>query len=957
MSEQNEYSFIEEVKEIVRQSGKSRPASSIVKNVEVAAMVSKLIRPREQPVFNITDPNTAVSAANNGMDQISKTTMSRIEDNENTFKLFPDIELAAQILISSIVSPKDMISCELIYKTNESNFPPELTAQLLDVVKKEIEGEYELKDDAPTILRDALFKTGSYIKAIIPEAAVDQLINQNRTIATESLVETKLFKDSSLNEISNIGILGDPSSKPSSGVKRLIGESILDQLHRPYQSKLYLDEKFNSDIDEYKETINIASFKQSIVDNIQITDNFQFLKMPRLLETMSQQRLSALVNDPFKKASRRIAIESFDNQQKTKITPKELGLDIYKSKSGEYTPFVPISTPDGLVRRSVGKPLVLHIPSESTIPVYIPGTPSKHVGYFIIIDADGNPVTLDSTRYTNGQGLNGMLRTDQATASMAGLLTDKARSNLSGHEVTPILDRMSEIYTDIVENDLLTRLSKGIYNKKLQLARNKEVYRIMLARALQNHFTQLIYVPSDYITYFAFDYHRNGVGKSYLDDLANITSLRAMVMFSKVMAKVKSSIATTAVHVELDPREVDPVKTIEMAKHFVARARQQYFPHGLNRVSDLTDWIQAAGIEITFSGHPKLPTTKFNFESKNIDHVEPDDTLDETFRHQTYMHFGLSPETVDSAAKADFATTIEHNSVLFSRRVMILSGIFSRHLSDFTQKVVRHDQSIHSKLIDILNSGKSALVSRMSDEEKTNFESNPIEFTNYLLDVFIESIIVDLPKPDTTHNESLKESFTTQEELVDNGLKYIFSQEILPKDLVGDVADHVDALRGAWKGYIMRKWMAESNYLPGLFDITERDEEGKPMSDLLEITKSYSEALMINITSFIKKLEVSRAAANQDLAALDVDSSGGSGGSYDSGSDAGDNDMGGGGDDFGMDLGGTEEEPTAEEPEASPEDNKAEEKPEDTKEEAAPETKDDENSTDDNIFKKVDTNV
>ena len=152
--------------------------------------------------------------------------------------------------------------------------------------------------------------------------------------------------------------------------------------------------------------------------------------------------------------------------------------------------------------------------------------------------------------------------------------------------------------------------------------------------------------------------------------------------------------------------------------------------------------------------------------------------------------------------------------------------------------------------------------------------------------------------------------------------------------------------------------MAESNYLPGLFDITERDEEGKPMSDLLEITKSYSEALMINITSFIKKLEVSRAAANQDLAALDVDSSGGSGGSYDSGSDAGDNDMGGGGDDFGMDLGGTEEEPTAEEPEASPEDNKAEEeKPEDTKEDSAPETKDDENSTDDNIFKKVDTNV
>ena len=621
--------------------------------------------------------------------------------------------------------------------------------------------------------------------------------------------------------------------------------------------------------------------------------------MPKLLEKMNEQTVTQLTSSKLKLEANKFVTEAFRNSNdKLKVSAKELETTIYKSPKSDYKPFLVVPTPMNLIRKSTGKPLVLNLPSEAVIPVHVPGDPTNHVGYFIALDDDGNPVTISTVSFDAGHGLNSMLNSDKSNTSMSSLLTEKARRNLGSDGFVPMLDHMSEIYADLIENDLLERLAKGAYGKKLQISKNNEIYRIMLSRSLQSQFTRLIYIPKDYVSYFAFNYHRNGVGKSYLDDLSNITSLRAMVLFSKVMAKVKSSISTTAVHVELDPREVDPVKTIEMAKHFVARARQQYFPHGLNRVVDLTDWIQTAGIEISFSGHPRLPTTKFEFESKNIQHVEPDDTLDETFRHQTYMHFGLSPETVDNAARADFATTIEQNSVLFARRIAILSATFVKMLTEHIQRVMLHDETIQEKLTEILNEHSGELGKSMTDEEKQLFETDKVGFTKYLLNYFIEVFEVDLPKPDSTRNASLKTALENQEEMIDKGLDYIFGETVLPAEFAGESATYVKAVRDAWKAACMRTWMADNNYLPELFDITNRSQDGKPMADLLEITKSYTENVMLNVVSFLESMKATKAAANQDLEKLNIEE--GSGSSSDSSSSDTSSD-----DEFGTDESGS----------------------------------------------------
>lgn len=48
-----------------------------------------------------------------------------------------------------------------------------------------------------------------------------------------------------------------------------------------------------------------------------------------------------------------------------------------------------------LNRKSIGSPLEIKLPPESVIPVFASGFPEKHIGYFLVIDPEGYPVSKD----------------------------------------------------------------------------------------------------------------------------------------------------------------------------------------------------------------------------------------------------------------------------------------------------------------------------------------------------------------------------------------------------------------------------------------------------------------------------------------------------------------------------------------------------------------------------------
>ena len=895
------------------------PALKLVKeNPEVAAVISKLVRPRDKTGFDVERKESYYNLNQSKIQAISDNTKARINDNKNIFQLFPDIELAVQILVSSILSPKDMVKTELIYRSDDPIFTAELNMKLVSIVENHVNGHYKLKENLHDMLRETLFNTGSYVNVTIPESIVDEIINENEFVSTEALKELFVFNETRPNELTSqsLGILGNPG-KP--------------------RDTLALENFFNTTkTTKYQGNLSLESLDlpadKTVETFLEITDNYMLLKLPKVVEASNRSKLRQITR-------RNTALESF--KSKSKMTNAEMSATLYKDNAQKMQPFAVIPGRNNAKRKSIGRPMVMRLPSESVIPVYIPGDETKHIGYFVLIDIDGNPVTINSN-HENMEGLSGIMNNGGGNQSLSSLLLQKARRNLVSNEdknnaVT--LDDIMKVYSSIVEKDLIERLRNGIYGNNVAISNNSEIYRIMLARNFASKYTRLVYIPEELVTYFAFRYFDNGVGKSYLDDLKVLTSLRAILLFSKVMASTKNSIALTNVNMTLDPNDPDPQKSIELATHEIIKMRQQYFPLGANSPMDLVDWIQRAGLEFTFEGHPALPQTKFDFSTQQMQHTLPDSDLDELLRKQTYMAFGLSPETVDNGFNAEFATTVISNNILLSKRVLQHQQTFTADLTDMVKKITINDRIIIDELLAAVQENKGLFEKSIPDDEKAFYSENEERYIGDTLERFIGTLVVDLPKPDITTLATQTEAFEQYSNALDKAIDAWISSDFITTDLAGETSTTIDVIKQVVKSYFLRNWMSENGYMSELNDIVTADEDGNATLDIYDINKTHVEGIVRSSIRLIKAMQPVKNAADKDLESMNVELEGESLSSSSddtSGSEFGGDDFGFGGDDFGggeMDFGGdmTGETPAEETPEETPptEEEPKEETPED----------------------------
>ncbi len=818
-------------------SGKKYPALQLVNfNPEAAAVISKLFKSRDPNEIDMSKKESLYALNRSQIQAISDNVQNRINDNKNLLQLFPDIELAIQILTSSILSPKDMVSTEIIYKTEESILPAELTLKLLSVVQKHMTQYYKVENELNNMLRDMLFNTGSYVKLVMPESILDEVINKNTVLSTEALSE--LYVSPKDDTVRHLGFLGN-----SGEVKET--RSALEHFTQMHNVSSY-----SSSIRADDDALNKALEKL-----VEVTDNYQLLKLPKLITAGTKAKAQSLLK------RRRLATEA-------KLTNQDMHSLLYKDNTLRTDEFVIVPSRLSAKRKSIGRPLVVQLPSESVIPVHVPGDETQHIGYFVMIDIDGNPVTMASSSDCMGS-LNNIQEKTNQSQGLSSLLIQRARKNLSNNDSMPTIDHITKVYSSILEKDLMERLRNGIYKSNVEISKNNEIYRIMLARALSNQYTRIVFIPEELVTYFAFAYFDNGIGKGYLENIKVLCSLRAILRFAKVMAMTKNAISVTHVNMTLDPNDPDPQKTIEIATHDIVKMRQQYFPLGTIAPMDLVDWIQRAGFEFSFEGHPGLPETRFDFESKQLQHNVPDSELDEELRKQTYMAFGLSPETVDNGYSADFATTVVANNILFSKRVIQLQQPFTEHLSDYCQKVVLNDALIIDELKEIMNENKGLVEKVLSDEDKTKFSSDQ-DFMIDLIESFVSLIRLDLPKPDITTIETQSSAYDNYVEALDKTIDAWINSESFPSDLVGDVSSNIDSVKAVLRNYFIRKWMAENGFMSELNDIVTTDENGKPSLDLFELNKAHMEGVVKSTLGFIQSLQGMKEAADTDIANMGV---------------------------------------------------------------------------------------
>ena len=824
--------------EALRRGGLSEAVNLTKSNPGLAVVASKLVKSNILGSFNKeTGPQSSISMGQ--MAALAKIKQQSIIDNENIFEIFPDIERAKLILVSSVLAPKDMMSQQLNYRIDLPTVNPELLGKVVDVVEDEMETYYKFSDGLEDKVNEAMFVSGAHVTCVLPENMIDDIIN-NRQISKESVANIGIKN----GRPKPLGILGSPI--PSNHKRSASIES------------------FNIRRDAYNPEIVLeAGGNKKLQTSIEVYDNPDFLKLPLVLESANKSSIKSLM-----RANSRVGAG--------RVVAKESMYDaFYKNGNNSMAQMYLSVDPAFSSRRSVGRPLRLKVPTESVIPVHYPGDPSKHIGYFVLVDPDGYFISRNSRKdhVFNSSGNIMDFTNGNANGGLANNLLNKARSNLQRSDNADVsIDDMTRIFGQIIEENLLSRLKNGMIGGQVEISGNEDIYQTMMARALSNRMTRIVFIPEEITIYHALKYYNNGIGKSYLDNLKIITGLRAILLFAKVTGAAKNAIAVTHVNMTLSDKDPDPARTIATAQNEVLKLRQQYIPLGINTATDLVDWVTRAGFEWSFEGHPGLPDTKFDFESKRIQHDLPDDELDESLRKQSYMYLGLPPEIVDNGFSADFATSVINDNILLARIVSQLQKIINRHNSKEVRVLCTYDTVIRDRIRTVLEENKNLVEATLTDEEARAFSTDPVTFLEDYMDIIIEAVSVELPRPDVGSLNNEKEAFAAYEEALDGALKYYISADTLPEAIIGQFNGNVDAVAAVIKAYKMREWMVNNSYFADLSNISSLDVTNDDSGiDFITNIIQHISGSVTNGLKLFDQLKSLRFAADKDVENLSVD--------------------------------------------------------------------------------------
>ncbi len=807
--------------------------------------------------------------------------IERINDNANILQMLPDTKQSIEIIIGTVLSPKDMMQPTLTFRNTNKVFG-DAAGSMIKMIENYFTSSYKIQDKLSDMLWDILGKTGSYPIAVLPETSVDHMINSNTRVTMEDVTGSLFSNDGKLQ---NLGYLGGSGKQD-------------DQVSTEDLS--FIDFMKSVSLENYAETSAKRQINDVLLDsclNIKVLDNFDALKLPLLKNKISRQASHDIVQlrretvQDKRFIGHRIASSEamrVDTRDYTQGSETEKQLNkFYPDRQFKSTPVMRVRSRMNLEKETVGHPLCLKIPTEATVPVYNPMDPRDHIGYFIMIDQTGNAVRL-----TDLDNMYKMLQTSSNVASnssvMSYLLQQSANaSNPASFDINRLtmmegFGRAAPIFQEMVERDLLERLSRGTFGTGLSLGRIETASMIMLSRAIAGKHTQLLFIPADLMSYLAIDFDEYGLGKTLLDDSKLIAALRSMNMVVNSIASSKNAITKRILNAELDPAEKNPQKAMQMIMHEYVKGTQAEYPLTNNPV-DQINFLQMAGVQVNIADHPRLPSSKLGVDYIDNQYKPIDTTFDEWLKKLHAQAIGVSPELIEGAGSTDFATQTVLANVLTARRIDMISRKFTASLTGFIRTYTYNSQILFDELKALVKTNhirlKKADGTILTDDE--------------VVVLFIEAIEVSLPAPDTTQQKEQKEAFEAQAEFYETAITYFFDPEFLTESDLGRLGsmENIGKLQKYIKSHFMRQWMQENGVMTELFDMITTDAKGRPLIDFLEQKDKHMEALMSSLMPLMKKEmkrsgDINAALDKYEEGLTNPPAEGGGGGGYDGGYDS-----------------------------------------------------------------------
>jgi hypothetical protein len=801
------------------------------------------------------------------MDRVSRQTSQDITDNDSIMQLNPDLELVETVMVGNILSPKDLGETELAWSVDPVLFDSEIARLLIEPVEEHFKRDYKINDRLDLVLREIMFRKGASIHIVLPENVLDHLVNGTRKVSMEAYSGLR---------------------------KRMTQGEPLGFLGHPTNSSISL------------ESWNVANDNSNQIlgdKNLLVTDNFNILKSPVVGRRVREMRIADRLN------RHRVSLEAEMEKetQNYNFTNADIEKLYQRNRNGVTEHAQVVTSPQFMDRKSVGHPLALLPPMEAVIPVFMQGRPHEHVGYFLLVDQNGYPVSKDSTRDFYGElqsSWKGGGGNNDGNSEILRLTREAMGANASKQDYE--VDEIQKTYNSIIVNDLHNRLRNGEYDQELEIGLSEEIQRIMLFRSWEQKCTQLVFIPAELCTYMAFNFNANGVGESLLSRSKMIATMRSTLLMADTVGGMRNAVGRKKVNITLDPDDPDAEQTISNIQSAIMEQAHRSFPLAAPDPTQAMDHLIRSGFDFAINVNgADYAETKVEYDDYNTNQQAGNPELQDRLRRMHISGMGVHPEKVDPMSSPDFATTATQNDLVFSRRVRAYQKAFTEYLQKFIRTYTHHSSILRQKMAKAIIKNRKML----SPEQV----AQPID---EIIDDFIGALEVALPAPDNTQHERQAESYRAYSDLLDQTLEAYITPDLFPDEVLG-MSGVADKILNHVKAYFKRQWLTNNNVMPELGVLLEMDGD-KPAFSLLDYMATAQSTMGRAFMEFIKHENDTKNDFAREFKKLITESADGGGGDSFGGDDTGDGGFGedtgdgfgaapseepGGGDEFG-DLGG-----------------------------------------------------
>ena len=793
----------------------------------------------------VKDPNASFNAEISSKDiiqalfPIHKELVGSVADAERLKSLDTSLKQVENIIVSSIMSPNDLQDRDptiTFEHPDLSNAQKEACSKLFEEFYCK---EYKIRERMEKWVREAHFRSGAGVTLILPEASLASIIatyDPDRTCINKS--STECFSVESINNkyYNNNEIYNNLNEQiyTEEMYKRVLEFDPYKKNDKKYNIKKNSIEgivinkeasKKQENINNKKDIQNIANlvYSEILEENSRIyskakPDELKNMKTAieeiaiKINTTMSKSKSSMISKNPEILRFSKNYKEQMENQIKKNVLNlfdmQEDAPDYIYNKKHNYVPVIDLS--EHLTNYSQQKafPFAIDIPTEATIPVCIPGSKKDHLGYLILIDKYGHPI--EASMYLVGDNncsISG--RINNAYTAMYGNIPTQSgirspQGSFMGLNEMMIANQQyqatQKIFNYILDSTLKNTVKECTGLDEVTLGTYQSIAVCMLSRLLEKKETILVYVPKKYITYMAFDYKSNGTGKSKLDDILFLESLKVSMMVSNVLATMKNAVPFRKATLELSKEQRNPQNLITTLRNAIAE-RERILP-SINPTV-ISQQILAQNTSVEVRGENQTTGFQFSVQDDKRDLPTIDTDFLDKLDNQTITGLGAPVSSVNEIAEVQYAKSVATTNIFFAKTISRDQDIVETHTKEHIK--------VHASFSSLLISQIAALIENTDVKTGTTTDeikpetlikendtvigiiSKKISKETYqkVMEI-IDSLEIKLPapivSPDAAHYELMDQSI----KLVNEYVNAVFPDDLIP-------SEYSDELGNAYK--------------------------------------------------------------------------------------------------------------------------------------------------------------